>query len=386
MSLKRRQLRGLEIVAQGDQIRLINASKYLVSSQSDSSKWYEVLWHKDQWSCSCPDYSKHHKRCKHIYAVNYFAKLRQIILGVRNPHLDGCCPKCGSKQHVTKRGIRYNRSAPVQRYYCKKCRESFSGRTGFKGMKKGATAIILALDLYYRGLSLRKISDHLAAIYGIKVTHGTVYSWIKKYVTLIKKYVSKFQGQVSERWHADETVVKVSGGNLTLWTLLDSETRFLIASHISEGRGMKGACLLLREGLKKARRRPLEVITDGLPSYNTAIEKEFQSMEGLLPLHIQGPFTSPLNNNRMERFYETLKNRTKITYGLNSVESASLFTDGFSLYYNFIRPHQSLHGETPAKMAGILPHISQNKWLQLIWAASTERMRDGNRETNCTES
>lgn len=37
--------------------------------------------------------------------------------------------------------------------------------------------------------------------------------------------------------------------------------------------------------------------------------------------------------------------------GLNSVESALTFTDGWLVYYNFFRPHESLGNKTPAEVA-----------------------------------
>lgn len=39
--------------------------------------------------------------------------------------------------------------------------------------------------------------------------------------------------------------------------------------------------------------------------------------------------------------------------GFNSHDSAQAFIDSFQIYYNFIRPHMSLRGLTPAEVAGI---------------------------------
>lgn len=55
-------------------------------------------------------------------------------------------------------------------------------------MKNKAETITLALDLYYKGLSLRKVCDHLKNFYGVRVTHPTILSWIRKYVETIKNY------------------------------------------------------------------------------------------------------------------------------------------------------------------------------------------------------
>lgn len=95
-----------------------------------------------------------------------------------------CCPKCNSNKFVIKRGFRYNKSETVQRYFCKKCGIKFSNRTVFKGMKNKIAAIVSALDLYFRGISLRQIAEHLELTHGIKVSHGTIHNWVKRYVDL----------------------------------------------------------------------------------------------------------------------------------------------------------------------------------------------------------
>ena len=42
--------------------------------------------------------------------------------------------------------------------------------------------------------------------------------------------------------------------------------------------------------------------------------------------------------------------------------------EGHCLYYNFIKPHQSLDGKTPSEEAGITVE-GKNKWLTLIRTA-----------------
>ena len=39
--------------------------------------------------------------------------------------------------------------------------------------------------------------------------------------------------------------------------------------------------------------------------------------------------------------------------GLKNITSARLITEGWLLHYNYIRPHESLNGKTPAHVAGI---------------------------------
>lgn len=230
-------------------------------------------------------------------------------------------------------------------------------------MKNRADIIAASLDLYYRGLSLRQIVQHLETSHKIKISHGTIYYWIKKYVQLIGRYTQGLNAKFSERWHADETVLKVNGRHLLLWSLLDSETRFLIATHISQKRGEEEASALLRKALTTSKEQPLEVVTDGLESYSNAIKKELGTDPEKPVIHLQGSLTKALNN-KMERLNGTIKSRTKSMAGMYDEGTTMRFVDGFSIYYNYMRPHMALHYMTPAMMLGITNE--QLTWLDMI--------------------
>ena len=371
MTLSKRESKSIQIIVNRG-VTPVNQSEFLVHSQSKSNKWYEVTWRKNHWHCNCEDYAKHRKRCKHIYAVGYYLALREIVVSVKHPNSEPKCPKCGKawdQKNVIKRGVRHNRNGPVQRYYCKHCNRRFGDRTAFEGMRSRATSIASALDLYYRGLSLRQIGEHLEAFYSVKVTHTTVYNWIKKYVQLVSQYVEKLQVRTSDRWHADDTLVRIRGRHLVLWALLDSETRYLIALHISQKRTTEDAQDFLRKGLETAKNKPVEIVTDGLRSYTEAIDRECMHLkpdnQGLI--HVQGPLTGPLTNNKVERFHGVLKGRTKAMLNLGNKTSTETFAKGFATYYNFIKCHSSLNGTTPAQAIGVTQ--SKKGWLDLILEA-----------------
>lgn len=366
----KRMIASIRILEEENSIRQISQSKFEVCSQTNPKKFYNVLWQQKKWVCSCPDFQKHNKRCKHIYAANTYKMLKLISQGIRETELDKTCPQCKSSKETIRRAWRFNRSIPKQIYYCKKCKIRFAGTLGFSRIKKEPQAIILALDLYFKGLSLRKITEHLSSIYNIKATHVTIYNWIRKYVKLIKKYVdSEAPAKLSRRWHADETVIRLKGSHINMWALLDDELKLLIASRISKSREAKQARALFEKGIRKSEEPPKEIITDGLPSYGQAI-KEIAKKGANQILHLQGPFTSPLNNNLIERFFGTVKERTKQFRGLENEATTQQFADGFSIYYNRIRIHSSLSGQTPAEAAGLKPKLGNNKWLELIRLAT----------------
>ena len=87
-----------------------------------------------------------------------------------------------------------------------------------------------------------------------------------------------------------------------------------------------------------------------LAAYLDGIELTF----GADTKHRQGsPFDVENNTNLIERFHGTLKQRTKIMRGLKDIKTAKLFTEGWLLHYNYLRPHESLRGSTPAQVAGV---------------------------------
>ncbi|MEM3760876.1 MAG: DDE-type integrase/transposase/recombinase, partial [Candidatus Bathyarchaeia archaeon] len=164
------------------------------------------------------------------------------------------------------------------------------------------------------------------------------------------------------RLHADDTVVRVKGRHLTIWGMLDGETRLLIAKHISSTKDAKEASKFLEQGLAKSAEKPLEVITDSAPQYASAINEISAAVDPLI--HIQAGISTPLTNNKMERFFRTLKQRYKTINNFQSQDNAETFLDGFQIFYNLMKGHRALNGKTPAEAADMV--TDKVNWLDMI--------------------
>jgi transposase-like protein len=233
-------------------------------------------------------------------------------------------------------------------------------------MKNQAKIIATAIDLFYKGLSLRKISEHFETLYSTKISYTTIFYWLSKYVELVEKFAPNGPMTTGERLAADETMIKLRGRHLVLWGLLDRETKILVAEHISARRSTEDAVVLLEKGQSKTKPfqgQVSELITDGLNSYAEALKL---SKNRTVPLiHIQGPgLTGIKSNNEMERLMGTVKERTKLTKHFNSETGAQLFSKGFRQYYNNCRGHMALGGNTPAQAAGLTD--KKLTWIDLI--------------------
>lgn len=277
-----------------------------------------------------------------------------------------CCKYCGSENY-----IRYGKENNKQVYRCKNCGRKFVDNLYFERMKADPKIICVTLDLYFKGVSYRKISDHLKQFYKLDVYFTTIFRWIDYYIRIIDEYARQLKPQLSEIWNADEMMIKIHGDWFYLWNVIDDETRFHLVSAISKQRTIDDARMVLRTAKKRSHGyRPMYIITDGLKSYCKAIDEEFYAIRKKTThidnVGIRGKKDSDdfFDNNLVERLHETIRERNKIQRGLKDEYSA--FIRGQQVNYNFIRPHMSLNNNTPAEMAGIDLNLGNDRWLNLL--------------------
>jgi transposase-like protein len=235
-------------------------------------------------------------------------------------------------------------------------------------MRANPHAITVALDLYFKGVSLRKIVDHLQQFEHVNVSHVAVLKWIQKYVAVMRDYVDAMKPELSRVFHADETKVSIRGQWVWLWHLMDGDTRFLLANHVSQSRNVADAQFAFREAKATGNVEPRVLLTDGLGSYGPAARREFPDAVHVAGVGLQGR----LNNNRMERYHSTFKSeRVRPARGIKTSSTAIL--DGQRIYYNHLREHQAL-GKTPAQAAGLDLDLGKNQWESLIKKAATKNL------------
>lgn len=246
--------------------------------------------------------------------------------------------------------IRYGKYNAVQYYYCKDCKRKFAKLDTIPKMQYSTSQIADVLSMYYEGMSLKEIRRNFIQQHNDYISDATAYNWVKRFSELAIIQASKCKPDVSGVWVADETMVNIDGKNIWLWDIIDTRTRFLIASHMSYSRTTKDAEALMRQAYMRTGKTPRVIYTDKLQAYLDGIELTF----GADTQHKRGsPFDIEVNTNLIERFHGTIKSRTKVMRGLHTIESARLFLDGWLVHYNFFRPHMSLKDKTPAQVADI---------------------------------
>jgi putative transposase len=377
-----RKLRAYSLLAH-NKVDKINDFTYRVWSQKGNGH-YIVVREGLEWKCECPDFTLNHVVCKHIHAVEQFSLNERRAIPLEKEGDNLCeevepvlvCKFCGS-ENIVRRGFRSTQRGKVQRFYCKDCKRKFVVNEGFEKMKATPQTVTIALDLYFKGISMRSIVDHLKQFYNVEVSHVAIYKWITKYVKLMKQYVDQLVPKVSGIWHSDEMVLNIRNldnhENLRwAWNVIDNESRFWLATQITEKREIADARNILAQASSMSKTRPMAVVTDGLRAYQDAIHKEFHTMKAPRTQHVRVPnIRNRSNNNMVERLHGTIRQRNKVMRGLDEEATAQTMMNGIRIYYNMIRPHMALNGKTPAEKCGIKIE-GKNKWLTLIQNASKD--------------
>jgi putative transposase len=295
-----------------------------------------------------------------------YPRLDNIMVKV--PYVPIICKHCGSHNV-----IRYGTYKGNQRFLCKDCKRKFADNDALPEMQTPVEQIGTAVGMFYEGQSLNSITRLLTQIYGSYPSDSTVYRWVSSFTKRALKDLKQEKPNVGSIWVADETVLDIDGKNVWFWDIIDAKTRFLIATHISPTRTLKDAQMLMKKAYNRTGKIPRVIYTDKLRAYLDGIELTF----GGDTKHEQGsPFDVENNTNLIERFHGTLKDRTKIMRGLKNIETAKLFTDGWLLYYNYLRPHLSLNGSTPAKVAGV--SYPYRNWQDIVAGRKVETISQAN--------
>lgn len=395
-----RAVRGLAIVAKGDTITKLSDHEWNVPSQSTLGVAYTVtLWnhhgisHKPRWACSCPDHQARGIECKHIHATRFTeaarAQLQTTLPASKKPRKTSrvarfsaaepeaasiaavSCKFCASAE-VVRNGFKSGK----QEYRCRAatCGRAFVPDDGFARLKGDARCVCLALDLYFKGISLRQIADTLGQFFGLSLSHVTVYWWLNRYVGLITEYAGTLEPWVGDKWHADEVFTKYGGRMQYLWHVMDADTRYLLVSKVTQQRDVGDARSVMREARRLADKTPTEIVTDGLPAYTEGVKRELRGARHTREIHLSKPDWYP-QNNRVERLNGTVRARQKPARGLKSPDGP--LTAGQQAFYNLARPHSALGGRTPAEAAGVViqANAEESRFAAIVRAALQRKAR-----------
>ena len=227
-----------------------------------------------------------------------------------------------------------------------------------------------AIRDYYTGKSYKQIAEGLQEEYDLEKepSKATIYEWVRDYTADAVGKMKDHKAKTGGDWVADELQVKVGGKKAWLWNVMDAETRYILASHLTPRRDAQAARVVMRKAALAAD-KPKTITTDKLRSYNKAIKDVLPEGE-----HIQSEgMTAEINNNLSERLQGTFRDRIKTLRGLENVKTGQRYLDGWTLNYNLFRKHETLGNKTPGERAKVNPPFTE--WADVVKAEAAPRRK-----------
>ena len=218
-----------------------------------------------------------------------------------------------------------------------------------------------AIRMFYSGMSYKQIAESMEKMYDIpEPSKATIYEWVRDYTQVALKEMKDHKAHTGGHWVADEMQLTVGGKKYWNWNVMDADTRYILASHLTVERDAAAATAVMRKALAAADGPPDSITTDKLRSYLSAIKKVFPDAK-----HIQSEgIRAEVNNNLSERVQGTFRQRTKTLRGLDHKESGQLYLDGWVLTYNLFRDHEAMGGKPPGLAAEVNPPFTE--WADVV--------------------
>jgi len=209
--------------------------------------------------------------------------------------------------------------------------------SAFAGYRFPPEVITLAVRWYLRfGLSYRDVEELLAER-GIEVDHVTVYRWVLRFAPEFAEAARARQHVVGDRWHVDETYVKVGGRWRYLFRAIDQFGQ-VIDVFLSPRRDAKAARRFFERAMSRTRISPVEVTTDRYRVYLSVLDE-------LLPAAFHN--TEVHANNPLETDHGRLKARLRPMRGLKRDRTARVVFAGHAFVQNLRRGFYDLGTDVP---------------------------------------
>ncbi len=200
-------------------------------------------------------------------------------------------------------------------------------RSAFAGYRFPPEVITLAVRWYLRfGLSYRDVEELLAER-GIEVDHVSIYRWVQRFAQEFIEAARARQHVVGDRWHVDETYVRVGGTWRYLFRALDQFGQ-VIDVFLSPRRDIAAARRFFERAIDRTRVSPVEVTTDRYRVYPRILEEVLPAAFHETEVHA---------NNPIETDHGCLKARLRPMRGLKRDRTARVIVAGHAFIQNLRR-------------------------------------------------
>jgi transposase, IS6 family len=187
-------------------------------------------------------------------------------------------------------------------------------------------------------LSYRDVEELLAER-GIDVDHVSVHRWVRRFAPLLADAARFGRHRVGDRWHVDETYVKVAGRWVYLYRAVDQYGQ-VIDVYASTRRDSEAARRFFQRARNATGVTPTEVVTDRAPTYPRVLDALWPAAWH----HVER-----YANNRVEADHAQLKRRLRAMRGIKTMTGLWSLAAGHAFVQNLRRGHHEIAANEPPR-------------------------------------
>ena len=254
------------------------------------------------------------------------------------------CKYCSSPNIV-----KYGTFQGMQRYFCKNCRRKFADNDALPKMKTPVWIISLTLNSYYNGKSLGAIQKEINQRHGAYYAQSSIYNWIMRFSEQAALQAKTFKPVTGDRWFLSITPVITGKRRLYFLDIFDMNSRFLLASQLSETLTPAEIINLINStGFETqiiSQRQVTIMLSDALSQTKLELINE-ASRQFINIIFKQAELVS------IKEFNAPLKKRNKVVHNYKSMKKAQTLTAAWRLHYNFFMDNDKPKHIIPANKTG----------------------------------
>jgi putative transposase len=237
------------------------------------------------------------------------------------------------------------------------------------------------------GLSARMTAQALKRIFDIPISHQTVINYINASASYLSGFVDAHSPTPKGTCAADETYIKIEGFTHYTWFIIEQNRRAICGYNLSNSRETEPALALINScfGPPASPRRPIaELVTDGLPSYDSAVvayntaarehsEQDLLTKHTVIGLRNLDPESEEYRpfKQLVERLNRTYKFHTRPRAGFKHFDGVVALTTLFVAFYNYMRPHGRLKANPPVPLTCLQgERLYPKMWVELLRQAA----------------
>ena len=296
------------------------------------------------------------------------------------------CPYC-DRDVLLKNGTRRMKngtSRGPQQYKCSSCDKQCKEGGALHGRHVPPELIAAVLWMFYSGLSYRRTvaclceDPHFDRV-GISIQ--TVYKWVETYTDAAVREMGRYKPETRGHWIFDQMSVPgvkpevKDGVTAGFWTVMDRDTRYVLASHIFGPSVQGDVTSLVEQALAVSKGQPEDVRSWKFRSSGRCYDaKSNRTIDSLIGKELPGA-TQVRWQVRGSRSTDRMRPEPPLRLGpldwqkfekLQSIETCKRFLDGLTVAHNCFTSRKEMGGRTPTPCRAAKVDVRFGSWLYVV--------------------